>query len=158
MKQNEVKPGKDEILEKLRRYCAFQERCRSQVEEKLIQFKIPASEHFWYIDKLAKESFIDDERYASLFVRSKFNQNQWGKVKIAHELLARGIDRQIVNEALDTLDIEVYTDLLKKLAETKFNSIKETDAFKKKQKLTAFLSSRGFEYELIVQCLKNLKL
>lgn len=158
MKPNEVKPGKEEILEKLRRYCAFQERCRAQVEEKLIQFTIPASEHSWYIDKLAKESFVDDERFANLFVRSKFNQNQWGKIKISHELLARGIDRQIINEALNTLDPEAYADLLKKMAATKLKSIKETDAFKKKQKLIAFLSSKGFEYELIAQCLKKLNL
>lgn len=52
------------------------------------------------VQTLGRQGFLDDGRYAQLFVTDKRALEQWGKERIRRGLLSRGIDRQLVEAAL----------------------------------------------------------
>ena len=52
------------------------------------------------IQTLGRQGFLDDGRYAQLFVTDKRALEQWGSERIRRGLLSRGIDRQLVEAAL----------------------------------------------------------
>jgi regulatory protein len=52
------------------------------------------------VQVLADQGFLDDARFARLFVADKRALEQWGSERIRRGLLARGIDRRLVEEAL----------------------------------------------------------
>jgi regulatory protein len=52
-------------------------------------------------DTLAAQGFLDDARFARLFVSDKRELEQWGAERIRRGLLARGIDRELIGAALD---------------------------------------------------------
>lgn len=99
--------------------------------------------------KLQEEKFLDDRRYAGIYVRDKFRLNQWGKIKIKAMLRQKGINEVVIGEALDQIDEESYTRVCSALIHQKASSLSETDTFTRKGKLFRYASGRGFESELI---------
>lgn len=125
--------------------CSRSEKCISDIETKLYQWKLPAKQHEIVIKQLTEEKFIDESRFTSFFVRDKFRFNKWGKVKIAYQLSSKGIAKQIISEALDQINADEYESTLKELIQQKERSLKYKDEWDKKQKLLRFVVSRGFE-------------
>jgi regulatory protein len=52
------------------------------------------------VQTFAEQGFLDDERFARLFVSDKRELEQWGSERIRRGLLARGVDRQLAERAL----------------------------------------------------------
>jgi regulatory protein len=49
---------------------------------------------------LVEDGYVDDARFARLFAQDKRELEQWGSQRIRSNLLARGIARELVEEAL----------------------------------------------------------
>ncbi len=144
----------EEALARLQRYCAYQERCTFDVSRKLDQLNISKDDQQKIIAGLKKDGFLSDERFAGLYVRSKVNQNKWGRVKIRAELLQRHIPGEITDKAIKNIDEAQYRDNLKTLIEKKIKEIKTDDRQQYDLKLKQYLFSRGYEPELIIELTK----
>lgn len=129
--------------------CSKQEQCSSHIREKLKTWNVSDDDAEKIIELLKKEKFLDDQRYATFYVRDKFRFNGWGKIKMAVMLRQKGIPDVIVDEALNQIDQERYFQLCRKLISDKSATLKETNLFKRKGKLFRFAAQRGFESDLI---------
>jgi regulatory protein len=146
----------DQVLDKMAKYCAYQERCVKDVRDKLKTFDIPEEEKTKILDYLLDNRFVNDERYAKAFVRGKVNQSGWGVNKIRFHLMQKGIDKDIIDEALGQTDEEVYRQRLIDILKTKSKTIKAESDFEKKRKLAAYAMQKGFEGNLVWEVLKDL--
>ena len=146
----------DQVLDKMAKYCAYQERCMKDVRDKLKTFDIPEEEKTKILDYLLDNRFVNDERFAKSFVRGKINQSGWGVNKIRFHLIQKGIDKDIIDEALGQTDNEVYRQRLIDILKTKSKTIKADSDFEKKRKLAAYAMQKGFEGNLIWEVLKDL--
>lgn len=146
----------DEATRLLENYCAYQERCHKEVEQKLYDLKmIPeAKEHI--ILHLMQHNFLNEERYAKSFVRGKFSIKKWGRIKIINELKFKNISAYNIKTALKEINEEEYLNNLSSVAEKKLKLIKEPNAFKKRNKLATFLISKGYESNLVFDLVKSL--
>ena len=146
----------DQVLDKMAKYCAYQERCVKDVRDKLKAFEISEEEKAKIIDYLLDNRFVNDERYAKAFVRGKVNQSGWGVNKIRFHLIQKGIDKNIIDEALGQTDEEAYRQRLIEILETKSKTVKAANDFEKKRKLAAYAMQKGFEGALVWEVLKDL--
>ena len=144
----------DIILKKVLRYCAYQDRCVQEVRNKLATFDMPSSEKDKIVKLLVDEGYLDDERYASTFVRSKMHLKKWGVNKIKMALKMKGINDEIISNALSEIDPEVYRKELLKVLKSK--NINETDSYKRKAKLAQYAMQKGYEPGLVWEVVKNL--
>lgn len=144
----------DAILKKVLHYCAYQDRCTQEVRTKLATFDMPDSEKKKMLKLLVDEGYLDDERYASTFVRSKIHLKKWGVNKIKMSLKMKGISEEIINDALSEIDAEIYKDELIKVLKAK--KINESDPYKKKAKLAQYAIQKGYEPNLVWDAVKNL--
>ena len=145
----------DQVLDKMAKYCAYQERCVKDVRDKLKTFEISEEEKAKIIDYLLDNRFVNDERYAKAFVRGKVNQSGWGVNKIRFHLIQKGIDKNIIDEALGQTDEEAYRQRLIEILETKSKTVKAANDFEKKRKLAAYAMQKGFEGSLVWEVLKE---
>lgn len=103
------------------------------------------------LEDLKSKGFIDDRNFASHFVEEKLNKRRWGKNKIKSALFSKGINSKIIEESLSNLnednsDINLAMELAtKKLEQLKKKNVED---IKLRQKLTTFLISRGFDYDI----------
>ena len=146
----------DQVLDKMAKYCAYQERCVKDVKDKLKTFDIPEEEKTKILDYLLDNRFVNDERYAKAFVRGKVNQSGWGINKIRFHLMQNGIGKELIDEALGQTDEEVYRQRLIDILKTKSKTIKAESDFEKKRKLAAYAMQKGFEGSLVWEVLKDL--
>ena len=146
----------DQVLDKMAKYCAYQERCVKDVRDKLKTFGIPEEDRAQILDYLTGHRFVNDERFAMAFVRGKVNQSGWGGNKIRFHLIRKGIDKEIIDEALGQTDEEVYRQRLIDILKTKSKTVKAETDFEKKRKLAAYAMQKGFESSLVWEVLKDL--
>ncbi|MGV4529915.1 regulatory protein RecX [Ornithobacterium rhinotracheale] len=155
-----MKDGKSytiaEIKEKMARYCAYQDRCHWEVEQKLKEFFLIPEAKDEVILTLMQHNFLNEERFAHSFVRGKFNQKQWGRLKITQELKKRNIGTRLINEALKQIDNQDYLKTLTDLMEKKADHITYKNEYDKRTKLTRYLMQKGYEYELIKEYLNEI--
>ena len=146
----------DRVLDKMAKYCAYQERCVKDVRDKLKAFDIHEEEQQKILAYLLDNRFVDDERFAKAFVRGKINQSGWGINKIRFHLIQKGIAKEIIDEALGQTDEEGYRQKLIDILKTKSKTVKAATDFEKKRKLAAYAMQKGFEGNLVWEVLKDL--
>ena len=146
----------DVILKKVLRYCAYQDRCVQEVRKKLATFDMPDSEKEKILKLLVDEGYLDDERYASTFVRSKIHLKKWGVNKIRMALKMKGISDEIISNALSEIDPEIYREELIKVLKSK--KINETDPYKRRAKLAQYAMQKGYEPGLVWDVIRQMSL
>jgi len=146
------------ILEKISRYCAYQERCRQDVAEKLGEWKVPDSLTGEVFRELESRKFLDEARFAKLFAVSKFNHNKWGRVRIRYELRGRHIPESLIREALQETGEDHYRAVIRELVLKKYREIKKEKALNIREKIIKFVTGKGFEPELVAGAIKELKI
>ena len=143
-------------LNKAMTICSKAERCVSDIEKKLLEWKIEPSDVQKIIQILQQEKFIDESRYAAYFVNDKFRFNKWGKVKIGFMLKGKRISQEIIQSALKQIDEQNYYTTLVQLLQQKLKSIKAQSEYEMKAKLIRFAQARGYEYEVIAEVLSDI--
>ena len=109
----------EEALSKLQRYCAYQDRCHKEVEQKLKEMRMIPEAIEIIMVALIEDSHLNEERFAKAFVRGKFRIKKWGKVRLTLELKQRQLSKYIIKVALQEIDPNVYLETFHNLAEKK---------------------------------------
>ncbi len=150
--------SEEEVIKKLESFCAYRERCESEVKQKLYQLSVDGKETDFYLKYLKENNFLNEERFVASFARGKFNIKSWGRRKIIQELQVKRIDDKKIRQSIGQIDEGLYFLRLQDILTKKIKTIKETDPFKKKQKLMQYALQKGYEVDLIIEALKEIKL
>jgi regulatory protein len=147
----------DQSVPKIKQYCAYQERCHSEVREKLYSFGLNKVEVEEIISILITENYLNEERFAIHYAGGKFRIKQWGKIKIKQSLKFKQVSDYCIRKALKEIDSKEYEKTFQRLAEQKLKTLKsEKNIFIKKKKLQDFLLQKGFENERVKEAVKNI--
>jgi len=148
---------REQALQKLKHYCGYQERCHSEVKEKLYELGVRKTEQDEIISTLIEENYLDEERFAMRFAGGKFRIKQWGRIKIKHELKQKQVSEYCIKRAMKEIDEEAYRKTLQKLAAEKLKALKgEKNIFIKKRKLLDHLLRKGYETDLVKEETNNI--
>lgn len=151
-------PTKEQALQKIKHYCAYQERCHQEVKEKLYSLGMHRKEGDEFISQLIEENYLNEERFAIQYAGGKFRMNHWGKVKIKYALKQKQVSEYCIKKALLQIDNDAYIKTIEKLAAEKQNTLKgEKNDFVKLRKVLDYLLQKGFEADLIKDALDRLK-
>ena len=142
-----------EALQKLSALCARAEHSSGEMLEKMRRWQLSEDAHERVLDRLIDEKFVDDERFARLFVREKIRFDRWGRRKIEQALYQKGVASDISRRVLDEVDDEAYVAELKKLIAAKRRSVQAESDYEMRAKLTKYALGRGFDYNVIRQCI-----
>ncbi len=140
---------KEQALQKLKHYCAYQERCHAEVKEKLYNLGVWKKEHDEIIATLIEENYLNEERFAIAYAGGRFRIKQWGRVKIKYELKQKQVSEYCIKKALKQIEEEDYLKTLQKLANQKYASLKNEQHLIRKKKTMDYLIAKGFEMDLV---------
>jgi regulatory protein len=143
-------------IERIKNYCALQDRCQWDVIQKLREWGLQQATKDHILEILITNKFIDEERFSTSFCRGKFRIKNWGKRKIINELRRKQISSICINTGLKEIDEKEYDLVLEKLFYQKEKSIKDKNQFIRKTKIANFLIQRGFENNLVWDKIREL--
>lgn len=153
---NKIRIGKEQAIQRIRHFCAYQERAQQEVRDKLYELGMTKSEVEEIISDLITDNFLNEERFANLFTGGHFRIKQWGKSKIQYALQQKRVSPVNIKKALKTIDPDDYNSTLLFLAKKKWNSLQGDRGLSRMAKTQAFLYQRGFESALIQPILQQL--
>ena len=148
-KPRERKPKTaQQALQSLMRLCARSEKSSGDALRLMQQWQGPQSERQGVLDKLLKDRFIDDSRYADAYVREKSRLSGWGVRKIAMQLRQKGVSQDVIVEALKQLDSDVELPRLVEKLRRKARTTKYSSDYELRGKLLRYALSLGFDYAM----------
>lgn len=145
-------PRKIDLIEakqKAARFCAYQERSPKEVSDKLKSWGLSSELIEKALAELIEEKFVSAQRFANAYCNDKFEFNSWGKQKIKATIYTHQLESSVIEKALERIDDDKYFDRLVELAKKKWESLNGETEAKRKQKTLSYLSSKGFEVDLI---------
>lgn len=140
---------KEQALQKLRHYCAYQERSHTEVKEKLYSFKLRKDEVEELISMLIEDDYLNEERFAKLFAGGRFRIKKWGRVKIINELKLKKVSAYNIKTAMKEIDDADYLKALSELATKKWKELKGEQYIVRQVKTRNYLLQKGYEPNLI---------
>ncbi len=147
----------NEIEQKLKRYCSYQDRCHNEVEKKLKEFDLIEEAKNKILFNLINENYLNESRFSENFVRGKFKIKNWGKIKIVQELKSRNISDINIRRGFMEIDEVEYKNKLENIFNKKLSSLGNQSVINKKKKIFSYLSYRGWETNLIYEKINKIQ-
>lgn len=142
---------------KIEAWCAYQERCFSEVQSKLIQLGCSNEDVERLVAELIKSNFLNEERFARAYCSGKFRIKGWGKVKIRQHLKQKRVSEKCIEYGMQEIDCDAYFERLIALAERKQSDLKnESNNWTKRAKIMRFLQQKGYEQDLIYEAMNEI--
>jgi len=125
---------------------------RDYILRKIHAWKIPHEYLSQVIGRLQELGYVDDVKFAQVFISSRNRSRQKGKMLLMRELQKKGVSPEVVERAQELLQAsEGVNDLdLARIAATKkLRSLQRYDRMSQRSKLYSFLARRGFDHTTI---------
>ncbi len=151
-----IRIGKEQAIQRIRHFCAYQERAQQEVRDKLYALGMTKDEVEEIISDLITDNFLNEARFAESFAGGHFRIKAWGKQKIKYALQQKRVSPVNIKKALQSIDEQDYEKTLLTLATKKWNSLKGERGMSRMAKTNSFLNQRGFESTLIQPILQAL--
>ena len=145
-----------EAAEKIRRYCAYQERSHREVREKLFEYGLYERDVNEILTGLITDGYLNEERFARAYAGGKFRMKKWGRVKITRGLEAKGVSKNCIKIGLKEIDEEDYVDALKQILEKKSEQLADENIFVVRDRLSKYAIQKGYEQDLVWSLLKEM--
>lgn len=139
------------------RVLSRQDRSETELRQKLVQFGFSDSAIETAVEKCREYSYLNDDRYATERARSFMRTGRGVGLKIRLDLRRRGIDENIVQQAVESAETEfspeqILRDQLLRRFPT-FNYL--TADNREKRRVVGFFQRRGFSLGQIFTILKE---
>lgn len=102
------------------------------------------------IEKAKKFGYINDERYADRYINTY--KDKYSKMKLKYKLMEKGINKEIIDNALESLEVDEEPMIKKLLDKKHYFENEEPD---KKQKIIVSIMRQGFKYQKIKDVIKD---
>ena len=109
--------------------CAQAEHCEQEMRDKMKRWGMAPEAQNRVVERLTKERYIDNERYARAFVKDKVRYNKWGRRTVQQALWMKRMDEERQQRVLDEIDDEEYLKVLVPLLKQKRKSIKAANDY-----------------------------
>ena len=152
-----IKLSKDEklILEKMRSYCMYQERCIQEVKKKLTRLQVVPKTKSKIINHLIDDDYLNEVRFTKSFIQGKLRIKKWGRIKLNYELKMRGVKKFIIDGEINKISKRDYYDYFNEFSINKIKTLKGSKEQKKRSFINYF-TYRGWENNLIYEKLNEI--
>ncbi|MFI3282163.1 MAG: regulatory protein RecX [Rikenellaceae bacterium] len=144
-----VPKSAQQALASLMRECAKAERSTGDARRLMARWEVAKQDQEGVLNQLIEMKFIDNRRFAQAYVRDKVNLSGWGAQRISLELSRKGVERDIIDEAMADLDKEAMAERLKSALSKRRRTLKYKDQYDLKNKLMRYGASLGYDYSMV---------
>lgn len=129
----------------------YSEKCEYDIRQKLKELCYDEEVIDTTLDKLKKYKYIDDARYASVYVRSHIQRKS--RREITYALSSKKILNEWIEQAFEENQLPDEREIVEKLIRKKCPVSELSD---KREKVTVFLVRKGYPYRLVASCISEI--
>jgi len=137
-------------------FLAYRPRSEGEIRRKLQQGHYPDATIEQVLTRLRDWHYVDDQDFARRWIENRSAHRPRGSRLLAQELKAKGIQPEIMAEALDEAELDEVSDALA-LARQRSRQLHDLDPAVRERRLTGFLARRGYGFDVIRATLETLR-
>jgi len=137
-------------------FLAYRPRSEGEIRRKLHQGHYPDATIEQVLLKLRDWHYVDDQDFARRWIENRSAHRPRGSRLLAQELKAKGIQPEIMAEALDGAELDEVSDALD-IARQRARKLHDLDPQIRERRLTGFLARRGYGFDVIRATLETLR-
>jgi regulatory protein len=145
--------------EKAREIClrqlSFRPRTRAELATALRKREIDDEVAASVLERYAEVGLIDDAAFAKAWVSSRHHGRGLARRALANELRQKGVESEVVSEALDDLDGETEVATARALVERKLRTMGNTPPDALFRRLVAMLARKGYPPGIVIGAVKD---
>lgn len=134
-------------------FLGYRARSRAEIERKLRRKGFEPDVVQAALAGLTRGGLINDAEFSQSWVRARTGSRPYGPGRIAAELRQKGVDREVIDEALAPVDRDVELDLALAVGRRKVEQLRGEDPPAARRKLGSMLARRGFSWEVCARVL-----
>ena len=132
-------------------YCKYQERCHSEVRNKLYELGFSTITVDDQMSELIAADILNEERFAKAYTRGKWRMLHWGRKKIKQQLKFKNVSEYCIEKALQEIPDDEYMTMIEDLTKKKWNELRtERSKQTKKAKVYRYMLQKGYEQDLVL--------
>ncbi len=137
-------------------FLAYRPRSEGEIRQRLRKggFPEPAIDHT--LDKLRDWHYVDDADFARRWIENRSTHRPRGARLLTQELKAKGIDQQVMAEAIEEAELDERADALT-IARQRARQLADLDQDIRERRLSGFLARRGYGFDIIRATLNALR-
>ncbi len=126
------------------RKLTARDRTRQELSKALKAKNVPEKVAGEVLDRMQDVGLVDDTRFAESWVRSRQQRRGLSKMALRRELSDKGIDRDTIDETLQSVEVDDEYSAALMLVEKKLRSMSGLEPHVQKRRLFGALARRGF--------------
>ena len=144
------KDQSSKAFDKAIRFLGYRARTEKEVKDKLLVKEFDEKVIKKTIGKLKEMDYLSDIEFTQAWVKDRINIKPEGKKLLQIELRQKGIEEKMAKEQLEKLvDDKTETTMAKKALNKALKQYNKLPSREKRQKITAYLARRGFDWQTI---------
>ena len=130
-------------------------RTRRELADKLRSRNVPDEVATRLLDRFTEVGLIDDAAFARLWVESRQSSRGLARRALSDELRRKGVDAEIVREAVDEVDPADEEAAARRLVRKKLPSLRKVDSTTATRRLVGMLARKGYSAGLAFAVVKD---
>jgi regulatory protein len=154
----QAEDSRERAMQQALLFLSYRARSENEIRKNLSKHEIPDAVIEETLERLRREGFADDKKFASAWVENRSTFRPRGRRALALELRQKGIDDHTIESALEGIDDEAlaYEAGQKKARKLALSLSKGQEWTEFRKKMSEFLARRGFSYSVIAPIVKRL--
>ncbi|MCK1798763.1 recombination regulator RecX [Streptomyces sp. XM4193] len=130
-------------------------RTRQQLAEALRKREIPEEAAEEVLSRFEEVGLIDDAAFAGAWVESRHRSRGLARGALARELRTKGVDSEVISEAVEQLDPEQEELTARRLVDRKLASTRGVDPARRMRRLVGMLARKGYGQGLAMRVVRQ---
>ena len=136
----------DAAYEQALRLLSYRPRTERELRQRYAKKALPEQAQEATLERLKSEGLVDDAAFAQMWIENRMEFRPRGAWALRSELGAKGVARELIEIALEDFDEE---EAARRAANQGARRYKQLSPDLFRRRLSAYLSRRGFTYQLI---------
>jgi len=151
-----AKSNETKVKDKALRLLSLRPRSVLELQKKLEEKKYDPKLIRKTIKWLKKEGFLNDKKFAKDWVSNRKNFHPMGKRRLSLELRKKEVSQKIIDSEISKIKNKEEIKQAKDIAGRRAKLYKNLDKYKKREKIIAFLSRRGYSWDVIKEAIEKI--
>lgn len=144
-------------FEKLLNFAMLRPRSYREILDWFKRKKVHDSLHKKLINKLEKLDLLDDALFAKWWVGQRLEFRPRSKRALFSELLKKGIDKNIIKQTLEEIDVDEVSLASRELKKRNTKWAKYSEDYERKQKQMEYLARKGYSWDVVKKVVEKTK-
>lgn len=139
------------------KYLSYRDRSAFEIKERLKQKDFSEASIQETVGWLTRLGYLNDERFALNWSRSRIASKKFGEYRLRRELSAKGLSAETIEQTMQVVYSEISEwDLAQSLAQKKLSQLKGVDPKSKSRRLAQYLQRKGFPSDTVFKTVNQL--